>query len=217
MADLAALINNVVSALHLMPRLAPLNWWVVVAAFLVFITPAGRMGIAVLGADAAVRPGAGHLPARRSGASTGLVGGAAGRRQWRRESGRRTVAGVLRTRARQSDRQGRRPALRATGHRHAHSGPPVLHRTGGRSDRTLIDGDLFHVGPITVGNDTTVGARSTLFPGTTIGKGADIAPGSGVTGKVKNKQYWRGSPPSRPARPSHPGWRSARPGLCIGW
>ena len=56
-----------------------------------------------------------------------------------------------------------------------HSSPPVTgmltlgHRCSIEPEVDLtghwIDGDLFHVGPITVGNDATVGARTTLLPG----------------------------------------------------
>ncbi len=56
-----------------------------------------------------------------------------------------------------------------------HSAPPVTgmltlgHRCSIEPEVDLsghwIDGDLFHVGPITVGNDATIGARTTLLPG----------------------------------------------------
>ena len=56
-----------------------------------------------------------------------------------------------------------------------HSAPPVTgmltlgHRCSIEPEVDLtghwIDGDLFHVGPIEVGNDATVGARTTLLPG----------------------------------------------------
>ncbi|MGC7322878.1 hypothetical protein RBA16_25635, partial [Mycobacteroides abscessus subsp. massiliense] len=69
-----------------------------------------------------------------------------------------------------------------------HSAPPVTgmaklgHRCSIEPEVDLsghwIDGDLFHVGPITVGNDATIGARTTLLPGATVGKNADVAPGS---------------------------------------
>ena len=77
-----------------------------------------------------------------------------------------------------------------------HSAPPVTgmltlgHRCSIEPEVDLsghwIDGDHFHVGPITVGNDATIGARTTLLPGAVVGKNADVAPGSGVVGKVKN-------------------------------
>ena len=212
-----ALINNVVAALHPMPWLAPLDWWVVIAAFLVFITPAGRMSIAVLGARtllSSLEPG------------TYRRGGSEHLRVWLAErladaSGAENLAGA--------------PWLvyyaRALGNQigkgvDLHSAPPVTgmltlgHRCSIEPEVDLtghwIDGDLFHVGPITVGNDTTVGARSTLFPGTTIGKGADIAPGSGVIGKVKNKQYWRGSPAVKAGK-AKPPWPEERPPRALHW
>jgi amino acid adenylation domain-containing protein len=45
-----ALINNVAAALFGVPWLVTINWWVIAAAFITFITPLGRMGIAVVGA-----------------------------------------------------------------------------------------------------------------------------------------------------------------------
>ena len=43
-----ALINNVVATLSPVPWLVTLNWWWILGGFLVFVTPLGRMGIAVL-------------------------------------------------------------------------------------------------------------------------------------------------------------------------
>ena len=37
-----------------------------------------------------------------------------------------------------------------------------------------------------------------------MGKNADIAPGSGVVGKVKNGQYWKGSPAVKSGKARHP-------------
>jgi non-ribosomal peptide synthetase-like protein len=79
-----------------------------------------------------------------------------------------------------------------------------------------IDGDEFHVGPITVGNDSTIGARTTLFPGAVVGKDADVAPGSGVVGKVKNGQYWKGSPAVKSGKARHP-WPQHRPPRAAQW
>ena len=106
------------------------------------------------------------------------------------------------------------------------SAPPVtgMLRLGHRSsiepevDLTghWIDGDDFHVGPISVGNDATVGARTTLFPGAVVGKNADVAPGSGVRGKVKNGQYWKGSPAVKSGKARHP-WPEHRPPRAAQW
>ena len=57
--------------------------------------------------------------------------------QRRGEPGRGAVAGVLRPRAGQQGRQGRRPALRPAGDRDADAGAPLFHRTRGRPVRAL--------------------------------------------------------------------------------
>ena len=55
-----------------LPWLVTVNWWWVLAAFLVFITPPGRMGIAVLGARMLLSGlQARHLPPRRSPSTCG--------------------------------------------------------------------------------------------------------------------------------------------------
>ena len=124
--------------LSLVPWAVPMNWWWILAGFLVFVTPLGRMGIAVFGARVLVGSlAAGHLPPRRFGAPAGLAGRTARRGQRRGEHGRRAVAGLLRPRAGQQGRQGRRPALGAARDRDADAGPPVLHRARGRPDRAL--------------------------------------------------------------------------------
>jgi non-ribosomal peptide synthetase-like protein len=212
-----AVVNNVVHAIRPLPWLVTLNWWIVLAAFIVFITPIGRMSIAVLGARMLL-----------SGLEPGTYrrGGSEHLRVWLAErladaSGAENLAGA--------------PWLvyyaRALGNQvgegvDLHSAPPVTgmlrlgHRCSIEPEVDLtghwIDGDLFHVGTITVGNDATVGARTTLFPGAVIGKNADIAPGSGVVGKVKNRQYWKGSPAVKSGKARHP-WPDERPPRAAQW
>ena len=212
-----ALINNVTAQLHPLPWLVSIDWWVVLVAFLVFITPLGRMGIAVLGARvllAGLRPGS-----YRRGGSEHL-------RVWLAErlaeaSGAENLSGA--------------PWLvyyaRALGNRvgkgvDLHSTPPVtgMLTLGNRSsvepevDLTghWIDGDLFHVGPVTIGNDATIGARTTLLPGAEVGKDADVAPGSAVVGRVKSRQYWKGSPAVKSGKARHP-WPQHRPPRAVHW
>ncbi|WP_322411632.1 Pls/PosA family non-ribosomal peptide synthetase [Microbacterium invictum] len=62
---------------------------------------------------------------------------------------------------------------------------------------TWIDGDVVRIGRVRIGANATVGARSTLAPGTRIGQRAEIAPGSAVFGRVKADQSWAGSPAVR--------------------
>ncbi|MDY6999111.1 MAG: Pls/PosA family non-ribosomal peptide synthetase, partial [Actinomycetota bacterium] len=212
-----AIANNVAAHLDLVPWATPVGWWWIVAGFLLFVTPPGRMGIAVLSARALLgklEPGS-----YRRGGSVHL-------RVWLAErladaSGAENMAGA--------------PWLvyyaRALGNKvgkgvDLHSAPPVTgmltlgHRCSIEPEVDLtgywIDGDQFHIGPITVGNDATVGARTTLLPGAVVGKNADVAPGSGVVGKVKNGQYWKGSPAVKSGKAKHP-WPDHRPPRAPHW
>ncbi|MGV1086913.1 MAG: Pls/PosA family non-ribosomal peptide synthetase [Mycobacterium sp.] len=212
-----ALANNVAARLHPLPWLVTVNWWLIAAAFVLFITPLGRMGIAVAGARlllTGLKPG------------TYRRGGSEHLRVWLAErlseaSGAENQAGA--------------PWLvyyaRALGNSvgkgvDLHSAPPVTgmltlgHRSCVEPEVDLtghwIDGDLFHVGEITIGNDAAIGSRTTLLPGAVIGKDADVAPGSAVVGKVKNGQYWKGSPAVKSGKARHP-WPDQRPPRAPQW
>ncbi|TRW80057.1 amino acid adenylation domain-containing protein [Mycolicibacterium sp. 018/SC-01/001] len=212
-----AAANNVAAAIDLVPWAWPLSWWWILAGFILFVSPPGRMGIAVLSARILVgtlQPG------------TYRRGGSVHMRIWLAErladaSGAENMAGA--------------PWLvyyaRALGNSvgsgvDLHSAPPVTgmlrigHRCSIEPEVDLtghwIDGDLFHVGPITIGNDATIGARTTLLPGAVVGKNADVAPGSGVVGKVKNRQYWKGSPAVKSGKAKHP-WPDHRPPRAPIW
>jgi non-ribosomal peptide synthetase-like protein len=212
-----ALLNNVVAQLHPMSWLVPVNWWWIAVGFLLFITPVGRMSIAALSARILLgglepgtyrRGGPVHLRvwlAERLGEASGAENqaGAPWLVYYARMLGNRVGKGV-----------------------DLHSAPPVTgmlklgHRCSVEPEVDLsghwIDGDHFHVGPITVGNDATIGARTTLLPGAVVGKNADVAPGSGVVGKVKNGQYWKGSPAVKSGKARHP-WPDHRPGRAPLW
>jgi non-ribosomal peptide synthetase-like protein len=212
-----AVLNNVAAQFDLLRWAVPLNWWWVFAGFLIFVTPVGRMGIAVLAARMLVgglepgtyrRGGSVHLRiwlAERLGEASGAenLAGAPWLVYYARALGNSVGKGV-----------------------DLHSSPPVTgmltlgHRCSIEPEVDLtghwIDGDLFHVGPIEVGNDATVGARTTLLPGAVVGKNADIAPGSGVVGKVKAGQYWKGSPAMKSGKAKHP-WPDERPRRAPVW
>ena len=212
-----AVLNNLAARLHPLPWLVPLNWWVVAAAFVVFVTPPGRMGIAVLGArllTSGLQPGS----YRR--------GGPEHLRVW--------LAERL-AEASGAENQGGAPWLvyyaRALGNKvgkgvDLHSAPPVTgwltlgHRSSIEPEVDLtghwIDGDVFHVGPITIGNDATIGSRTALLPGAEVGRDADVAAGSAVIGRVKNGQYWKGSPAVKSGKARHP-WPDHRPPRAVHW
>ena len=212
-----ALGNDVVRALHLVPWTVAVNWWLIGMGFVVFVAPVGRMAVAVLFARlllSNLQPG------------TYRRGGLVHLRVWFAErvaetSGAENLAGapwlVYYARALGAD-IGKGVDL--------HSMPPVTgmltlgHRSAVEPEVDLrghwIDGDAFHVGRITVDNDATIGARSTLLPGAIVGKNADVAPGSGVVGKVKSRQYWKGSPAVKSGRVKHP-WPDERPPRRTFW
>ena len=81
-----------------------------------------------------------------------------------------------------------------------------------------VDGDVLHVGEITVGKDARVGARSTLLPGTRIGDHAHIEAGSTVTGekRVKDGARWAGSPAHKVGRSKHR-FPTERPPAARSW
>ena len=74
-----------------------------------------------------------------------------------------------------------------------------------------IDGDVFHVGRIEIGQDARVGARSMLNPGAKIGDHAEVAPGSAVFGKVPAGEAWSGSPAARQHRSARGPWHERVP------
>ena len=212
-----ALGNNVARALHVVPWTVAVNWWLVAVAFVVFVSPLGRMTIAVLATRLL-------LPNVQPG--TYRRGGSLHLRVWLAErlaeaSGAVNLAGapwlVYYARALGAD-IGKGVDL--------HSMPPVTglltlgHRSAVEPEVDLsghwVDGDAFHVGAIAIGNDATIGARTTLLPGATVGKNADVAPGSGVIGKVKSRQYWKGSPAVKSGRVKHP-WPDERPARRTHW
>ncbi len=79
-----------------------------------------------------------------------------------------------------------------------------------------IDGDTVRVGAVRIGAGSTVGTRSTLLPGTRIGKGAEIAPGSAVFGRVPAGQRWAGSPAAREGK-ARVWWPDRRPPRNTRW
>ncbi|MCC9310190.1 amino acid adenylation domain-containing protein [Kitasatospora sp. RB6PN24] len=79
-----------------------------------------------------------------------------------------------------------------------------------------LDGDRLEIGQVRVGSAAVVGTRSTLLPGARVGKRAEIAPGSSVTGQVPTGQRWGGAPAAKLGRAEH-GWPRQRPPRRTGW
>jgi non-ribosomal peptide synthetase-like protein len=171
------------------------SWGWILGGWLLLVTPFGRMSIAALGA---------RLLLIGVGPGTYPRGGSAHLRIWAAEqlaesAGATNLAGApwISYYAR---------ALGAEIGRGAeiHTLPPVtgLLRIGpGASIEPEVDlagywldGDELRVGRIGIGRDARVGSRSTILPGSSIGRGAEIRAGSMVSGKVPAGQRWAGSP-----------------------
>jgi non-ribosomal peptide synthetase-like protein len=192
------------------PWLPSAPWWLLGLGWLLLFSPPGRIAVAAGGARLllrGVRPG------------THPRGGSVHMRLW--------VAEQLAERTGATDLAGSwlTHYARALGARIAtdvdlHALPPV---TGllkiGRGAAVepevdlsgwWLDGDRLHLGKIRIGAGAIVGARSTLFPGTRIGKRAVVAPGSGVLGSVPTGQRWSGVPATKQGKATRR-WPASRP------
>ncbi|MFD7904045.1 Pls/PosA family non-ribosomal peptide synthetase [Kitasatospora sp. NPDC059722] len=182
------------------------SWWPVLAGLLLFYSAPGRTLLAAASArviTAGIRPGS-HPR-----------GGHVHLRLWLAE---RTVAlfgvGAL-PGTPWAARYARALGCRVGKDVHLHTLPPVtgLARIGTgavlESEADIagwwLDGDILHLGHVEIGEGARVATRSTLMPGARIGAGADIAPGSCVTGTVPAREHWHGSP-ARPAPEAPAGW-----------
>ncbi|MGW4089968.1 Pls/PosA family non-ribosomal peptide synthetase [Nocardia sp. NPDC004750] len=212
-----AIVGNIAAWSGSLPWLPQLSWWWTLVAFLLFISPLGRMTICVAGARLLLR---GVRPGRYP------RGGSVHLRLWAavrlsEASGAENLSGA----------PWMVPFARALGAKigkgvDLHSLPPVtgmLELGDGCSVEPevdlsgyWIDGDVVHLGPITVGPGAVVGSRSILLPGTKIGKNAEVAPGSAVAGKVKAEQEWAGSPAVKVGKAQHR-WPAHTPDRARRW
>ncbi|WP_328390173.1 Pls/PosA family non-ribosomal peptide synthetase [Nocardia sp. NBC_00416] len=212
-----AAASGVAGWFDLLPWLPRLSWWWTALLFLVFISPLGRMAICVVGARtllSGVRPG------------TYPRGGSVHVRLWAavrlaEASGAENLSGA----------PWMVPFARALGATvgkgvDLHTLPPVTGMLELRDGCSIepevdlsgywIDGDTVHIGSIVVGKGAVVGARSVLLPGTRIGRDAEIAAGSAVSGKVKAGQEWAGSPAVKVGRARHR-WPAQTPERAVHW
>ncbi|MGV9335605.1 Pls/PosA family non-ribosomal peptide synthetase [Nocardia sp. NPDC003726] len=212
-----AIVGNIAAWSGSLPWLPRLSWWWTLVAFLLFISPLGRMAICVAGARLLLR---GVRPGRYP------RGGSVHLRLWAavrlsEASGAESLSGA----------PWMVPFARALGAKigkgvDLHSLPPVtgmLELGDGCSVEPevdlsgyWIDGDVVHLGPIVVGPGAVVGSRSILLPGTKIGRNAEVAPGSAVAGKVKAEQEWAGSPAVKVGKAQHR-WPAHTPARARRW
>lgn len=170
------------------------SWWTVAAGAALFFSPPGRLAIAAGGARLLLQ---GVKPGRYP------RGGSVHLRLWTAErlaefSGATSLTGSW------LERYARALGAKIGPDVDLHSLPPV---TGmlklGRgaaveSEVDLsghwLDGDRLEIGPVKVGAGAVVGTRGMLFPGARVGKRAEVAPGSAVSGHIPTGQRWAGAP-----------------------
>ena len=172
--------------------------WLIIAGLVFVVTPFGRMATAALIARSLLRglkPG--DYPR----------GGGVHIRLWLAEQVAQQIDPVGLAGAPWVSYYARALGAKIGPHVDLHSVPPVtgmLHIAEGVAIEPevdlsgyWIDGDTVRIGGIKIGAHATIGTRSTLAPGTRIGRDAEIAPGSAVFGRVRAGQRWAGSPAVR--------------------
>jgi non-ribosomal peptide synthetase-like protein len=172
--------------------------WLLVVGLIIFVTPFGRMAIAVIGARlllAGVEPG------------DYARGGSVHMRMWLADQIAHQIGAVGLAGAPWVSYYARALGAKIGRNVDLHTLPPVTGMLtigeGAAIEPEVdlagywIDGDVVRIGRMRVGAHSTIGARSTLLPGARIGKFAEIAPGSAVFGRVPAGQRWAGSPAER--------------------
>ncbi|MEU1408172.1 Pls/PosA family non-ribosomal peptide synthetase [Streptomyces sp. NPDC005728] len=192
------------------------SWWLIAAGAVLLFSPPGRIAVAAGGARLLLR---GVRPGRYP------RGGSVHLRLWTAErlaefSGATSLTGSW------LERYARALGGKVAADVDLHSLPPV---TGmlklGRgaaveSEVDLsgcwLDGDRLEIGPVKVGAHAVVGTRSMLFPGARVGKRAEVAPGSAVTGQIPTGQRWAGAPAAKLGKAKR-NWPKERPQRGTYW
>ncbi|MDQ6754252.1 MAG: amino acid adenylation domain-containing protein [Actinomycetota bacterium] len=174
------------------------SWWWVALSWAVFVSPWGRMCIAIAAA---------RLLLRRVEPGTYPRSGGVHLRLWLAEQISDLAAAVSLASAPWVPYYARALGAKIGRDVNLHSLPPVTGMLTLGSGCSVepevdlsgwwIDGDVVHIGLIFVGAEATIGARSTLMPGARIGAGAVVSPGSAVFGRVKPGRLVAGSPAER--------------------
>ncbi|MEU3507432.1 Pls/PosA family non-ribosomal peptide synthetase [Streptomyces longwoodensis] len=185
-------------------------WWLLAAGALVLFSPPGRIALAAGGARLLLRGvGPGRYPR----------GGAVHLRLWTAER-LAEVTGATALTGSWLQRYARALGAKVGPDVDLHALPPVtgLLKLGRgaavESEVDLcgywLDGDRLEVGAVKVGAHAVVGTRSTLLPGARVGKRAQVAPGSAVTGQIPTGQRWAGAPAVKLGRAKR-AWPEERP------
>ncbi|MGW5652445.1 Pls/PosA family non-ribosomal peptide synthetase [Streptomyces humi] len=208
-----AALGNVLSGYGWLPT-AP--WWLVGLGALVLFTPPGRIAIAAGGARLLLR---GVKP------GTYPRGGSVHLRLWTAERLAES-AGATALTGSWLERYARALGAKVGPDVDLHSLPPVtgLLRVGRGAavesevdlSGSWLDGDRLVIGAVRIGAHAVVGTRSMLFPGARVGKRAEVAPGSAVTGQIPTGQRWAGAPAVKLGKAKR-NWPKQRPQRGTYW
>ncbi|MEU6997949.1 Pls/PosA family non-ribosomal peptide synthetase [Nonomuraea sp. NPDC046570] len=206
---LLATANNLIE----LPWMPLLSWWWVALGWVLVVLPPGRMALAAAVARLLLRGvGPGSYPR----------GGGVYLRLWFAEGFAARLGVPDLASAPWMAHYARLLGAQVGDDADLHAAPPItgMLRLGrGASVEPEVDlsgywydGDLLHIGGVRIGAGATVGSRSTLLPGTRIGKNAQVAPGTAVAGTIPAGERWAGVPATRQgkARRSRPAERPAR-------
>lgn len=190
--------NNLLAGLAGFAAAPTVSWWWVGASWLVFVSPLGRMGLSIAAA---------RFLLRNVGPGTYPRSGKVHLRLWLAEQIQDLAGAVSLASAPWVPYYARALGAKIGTNVHLHSLPPVTGLLSLGSGANIepevdlsgwwIDGDHVRIGAVHVGAGATVGARSTLMPGASIGAGGQVEAGSAVLGKVKAGQVVAGSPARR--------------------
>ncbi len=196
--------NNVLAAVAGFSAAPTVSWWWVAAAWLLFVSPAGRMLMSVAAA---------RFLLRGVGPGTYPRSGRVHLRLWLAEQIQDLSGAISLASAPWVPYYARALGAKIGRDVQLHSLPPVTGLLtlgpGANVEPEVdlsgwwIDGDSVHIGAVRIGAGATVGARSTLMPGASIGAGAQVEAGSAVLGKVKAGQLVAGSPAVRRGKARH--------------
>ncbi|MDQ0146473.1 non-ribosomal peptide synthetase-like protein [Pseudarthrobacter niigatensis] len=197
-------VNNLLAGLAGFTAAPTISWWWVAASWLVFVSPAGRMLLSIAAARLLLR-----------GVRPGIYprSGRVHLRLWLAEQIQDLAGAISLASAPWVPYYARALGAKIGQDVQLHSLPPVTGLltlgSGANVEPEVdlsgwwIDGDDVHIGAIRIGRGASVGARSTLMPGASIGAGSQVEAGSAVLGKVKAGQLAAGSPARRQGKAKH--------------
>lgn len=193
----------------------PIPWYSILASWLIFVTPAGRMGLSILASKLLLR---GLQP------GTYQRSGSMHLRLWLAQHISDVVDPISLASAPLLPWYARMLGANIDKSATMHTLPPVTGMLTVGPGATLepevdvsgywIDGDQVHVGHVSVGDFASVGARSTLLPGAVVAAQTIVEAGSAVYGETRENSRYAGSPAVREGR-AKPRWPEEIPSYRV--